>query len=544
MPKRSTLLTGMTAALALATAPTVHYARAEAPPPRPNIIVILTDDMGFSDLGCYGSEIHTPNLDALAARGLRFTQFYNTARCCPTRASILTGLYPHQADMGHMVGSHPDLDGYVGELSHNAVTIAEVLRPAGYATYCVGKWHVTSHLKDDKRNWPLQRGFDHYYGILGGAANYFDPDTLCHDNTRLSAAADPDYKPEHYYLTDAITDHATRFISTQVQQKPGQPFFMYVAYTAAHWPLQAPDAQIAQNKGVYDGGYEPIRLARFAREKELGVINPAWDLSNQFGDWNTVERKPWEARCMEVYAAQVTRMDQGVGKIAATLQAAGQLDNTLLLFLQDNGACAENMNRKADAPLPGPQSTFISYGQGWANVSNTPFRMYKHFVHEGGIATPLIAHWPAGLHRTGELESQPGHLIDVMATCVELSGAKYPTEFAGQPIQPLEGVSLLPAFRSQPLERHNPIFWEHEGNRALRLGQWKLVAKGPRGAWELYDMTRDRTEMHDLAGTMPEKVTEITALWEKWARHTHAIPWPYGLPYGKKGTAGKAAAAE
>jgi arylsulfatase A-like enzyme len=506
---------------------------------RPNIVVVLTDDMGFSDLGCYGGEIHTPNLDQLAAGGLRFTQFYNTARCCPTRASLLTGLYPHQAAVGHMM-ENKGLDGYHGDLSRNAVTIAEVLRTAGYATYATGKWHVTPFDRkgDSKHNWPLQRGFARYYGIIGGAANYFDPDTLVRDNTPIKASADPAYEPEHYYLTDAISDHASRFVQDHARQKPGQPFFLYVAFTAAHWPLHAPESEIAKYKGKYDGGYEPIRQAHLERLRRMGIIQPGWDLSPQDGDWSKVARKAWEARCMEVYAAQVDRMDQGVGKIVETLTKNQLLENTLILYLQDNGACAENVGRAVSkagvpAPMPGAADTFIAYGQAWANVSNTPLRYYKHFVHEGGISTPLIAHWPAGITRRGELEHQPGHLIDVMTTCVDLAGAKYPAEFAGKTIQPMEGRSLAPAFHGQAIQRE-AIFWEHEGNRALRVGKWKLVAKGPRGPWELYDMEKDRTEMHDLAGAQPERVREMTSLWEKWAKRTQAVPWPWGKPYGEE----------
>ncbi|MDD4873047.1 MAG: arylsulfatase [Kiritimatiellae bacterium] len=505
---------------------------------RPNIIVILTDDMGFSDLGCYGSEIGTPNLDKLAENGLRFTQFYNTARCCPTRACLLTGLYPHQAAVGHMMQNN-GLDGYQGDLSRNAVTIAEALKPAGYSTYCVGKWHVTpfKEKENDKHNWPLQRGFDRYYGIIGGAANYFDPKTLTRDNTSITADSDPDYTPGKYYLTDAISDNAVRFVNGHISGKKEQPFFMYVAYTAAHWPLHAPEDEIARHKGKYEAGYDTIRLARFEREKKLGLINPDWELSPQFGKWDQVVRKDWEARCMEVYAAQVSRMDTGVGKIVESLKKNGLLDNTLIFFLQDNGACAEGVGRVdkqgGQVPMPGPKETWIAYGEAWANVSNTPFRYYKHFVHEGGISTPLIVHWPDRIKRKGEFEKQPGHLIDIMATCVDVSGTKYPVEFSGKQIQSMEGCSLAPAFEDKPLPRKNALFWEHEGNRAIRTAdQWKLVAKGPQGPWELYNMEKDRTEMHDLAEKVPDKVKEMTILWEDYAKRTHAVPWPWGKPYG------------
>jgi arylsulfatase len=531
-----------TLALLVVAATIGHAAEAAS---RPNIIVILTDDMGFSDLGCYGGEIHTPNLDRLAAGGLRFAQFYNMARCCPARASLMTGLYPHQAGVGYMTDKAPYSskhfinDWYSGDLRRDTVTIAEVLHSAGYATYMVGKWHLTKYRDpgESQHNWPLQRGFDRYYGIIGGAANYFDPDTLVRNNTPIKAAGDPQYKPDRYYLTDAISDHAVRFIDDHVGQKRSQPFFLYVAYTAAHWPLHAPESDIARYKGKYDGGYGPMRLARFQRLRQMGIIHQDWDLSPQDGDWSEVRNKAWEARCMEVYAAQVDRMDQGVGKIVKTLTKDRLLGDTLILYMQDNGACAEAINRLAKKtgqtpPMPAPSDTFISYGQAWANTSNTPLRYYKHFVHEGGISTPLIVHWPAGIDRRGQLEEQPGHLIDIMPTCVELSGATYPARFSDQTIQPMEGRSLVPAFHGQAVQRE-AIFWEHEGNRAIRVGKWKLVAKGPRGPWELYDMEKDRTEMHDLAAAQPQRTREIAALWEKWAKRTHAVPWPWGKPYGK-----------
>ncbi|MCL5269681.1 MAG: sulfatase-like hydrolase/transferase, partial [bacterium] len=437
-----------------------------------------------------------------------------------------------------------------GDLAYNGVTIAEVLRGAGYATAMVGKWHVCRSVEPDgpRNNWPLQRGFERYYGTLVGAGTYFDPPSLLRDNTMMTRFTDPEYQPEHYYYTDAISDHAVRFISEHAAARPEQPLFMYVAYTTAHWPMQAPEEDIARYKGQYDGGYEPIRRARFERLRRMGIIHREWDLSPQAGDWATVEHKAWEARCMEVYAAMIERMDQGVGRIVAELERRGRLDNTLILFLQDNGACQEPVGRsgqmtRPDRPplppipedeillavipkqnrrgvptlmgpgvMPGPEDTYIAYGRDWANVSNTPFREYKHLVHEGGIATPLIAHWPRGIARRGALEHQPGHLVDIMATCVDVGRAAYPAQFGGNPIQPLEGCSLTPAFAGRPLGRKGGIFWEHEGNRAVRDGRWKLVAKGARdnggvfAPWELYDMKADRTEMHDLAAEQPERV--------------------------------------
>ena len=550
-------------------------AATQAAAPRPNLVIILADDMGFSDLGCYGGEVSTPTLDRLAKNGLRFTQFYNTARCCPTRASLLTGLYSHQAGVGHMM-EDKDMDGYRGDLNRRCVTIAEALRPAGYRTYAVGKWHVTKHTKPDgpKDNWPIQRGFDRYYGTIHGAGSFWDPSSLVRDNQMITAFNDPEYRPTGaYYYTDAISDHAARFVSEHARDHAGQPFLLYVAFTAAHWPMHAKESDIAKYQGKYDVGYDAIRQARFERTKQLGLVDPRWQLPPEAGSWGAVENKAWEARCMEVYAAMIDCMDQGIGRILATLEKSGQLDNTLVCFLQDNGGCAELIGRagefkaRAAAPslpvmskdaqqqgsapkqtrdgfpvrqgkgvLPGPADTFIAYGRGWANVSNTPFREYKHWEHEGGISTPLIAHWPAGIaeSRRNQLEKQPGHLIDLMATCVDLAGATYPTEFNGHPIQPREGVSLRPAFAGKPLHRAQPIFWEHEGNRALREGKWKLVAKGPGGHWELYDMDADRTEMNDLAAQQPGRVKELATKWETWAKRANVIPWIWNPPYGEQ----------
>jgi arylsulfatase A-like enzyme len=541
--------------------------------PRPNIILIMSDDVGYSDIGCYGGEIQTPTLDALAAGGLRFTQFYNTARCCPTRAALLTGLYAHQAGIGHMVdGAGPKLgvEAYSGELSKRAVTIAEALKPAGYATYIVGKWHVTQKTAPggdaDKHNWPLQRGFDRFYGTIHGAGSFYDPNTLVRDNRFISPYADAEYQPKEFYYTDAINDHAARFVTEHQRQHPEKPFFMYVAHTAAHWPMHAKESDIAKYQGKYDAGYGAIRAARVAKMKQLGLLDPRWQVTPQAGDWSKVEDKEWEIRCMEVFAAMLDCMDQGLGRLVETLKRNGQFENTLIFYLQDNGGCAELMGRRqpfkarADQPtlpplakdylqpdmipkqtrdgfpvrqgvgvMPGPADTYIGYGEGWANVSNTPFREYKHWSHEGGISTPLIAHWPKGIAsaRRNKLESQPAHLIDLMATCVDLAGAKYPSEFKGNQIQPMEGVSLAPAFAGKSLNRAQPLFWEHEGNRAIRTGDWKLVTKHP-GGWELYDLAADRTEMNNLAASQPDRVKQMSALWDAWARRIGVLPWPLG----------------
>jgi arylsulfatase len=315
---------------------------------RPNVIIIMADDVGWSDLGCFGSEIATPNLDALAAGGVRFTQFYNTARCCPTRASLLTGLYPHQAGIGHMMNDY-GVDSYRGDLNQRCVTLAEVLKPAGYRTYITGKWHVTpgggAEALKRQHNWPLQRGFDRFYGTIHGAGSFWDPSALVSDNTLITAANDPEYKPKEYYYTDAISDHATRFLHEHARDHRDQPFLLYVPYTAAHWPMHARESDIAKYHGRYDAGYEAIRTARFAKQKQLGLIPADAVLPPAAGDWGKVQNRAFEARCMEVYAAMLTVMDEGVGRIVAELKANGQFENTVICFLQDNGGCAETNGR-------------------------------------------------------------------------------------------------------------------------------------------------------------------------------------------------------
>lgn len=529
---------------------------------KPNIVVIMCDDMGFSDLGCYGGEIATPNLDALAAGGVRFTQFYNTARCCPTRASLLTGLYPHQAGIGHMMDDK-GRPGYRGNLNAECRTIPEVLKPAGYRSYAVGKWHVTRHAGADgpKHNWPLSRGFDRFYGTIHGAGSYYDPSSLVRDDTMISPYADKEYSPKTYYYTDAIADHALRFVGDHARNHGDKPFFLYVAFTAAHWPMHALPEDIAKYRGTYDRGYDPIRKARFEKAAKLGLIDPKQTMTPGPIDWADVKDKKWEAAGMEVYAAMVDRMDRGVGKLVAELKQSAQFDNTLILYLQDNGGCAELQGRAGNANhpnilrpekptfpamkaeefalagsvpkqtrdgypvrmgpkvMPGPADTYIAYGRGWANVSNTPLREYKHWVHEGGISTPLIAHWPKGIPSKGELRTQPGHLIDIAATCHDLSAAAYPKEAT-----PLEGRSLRPAFDNKPIDRE-AIYWEHEGNRAVRAGNWKLVAKHGQ-PWELYDLSQDRVEANDLAAKEPERVRALTAMYEAYAKRANVERWP------------------
>ena len=545
---------------------------------RPNIVLIMSDDMGFSDIGCYGGEIHTPVLDGLAKEGLRFTQFYNTGRCCPTRGSLLTGLYPHQAGIGHMLGDK-GLPGYTTGLNRHCLTIGEAMRLGGYRTYATGKWHVTKETRPngehEKYNWPLQRGFDRFFGTIHGAGSFYDPNSLTRDNELI-----PPDSPDFFY-TDAIAANASQFVRDHARDHGEEPFFMYVAFTAAHWPMHARPKNMKKYEGVYDCGWDAIRAARYERVKQLGLVDPSWEMTPRDAKspaWEDAADKEWESALMQVYASMVDCMDQGIGQIVGSLRETGRYDNTLIFFLQDNGGCAEGMGRgdeityKADpgtiepmqpgelqydmiptrtrdgkpirqgrGVMPGPADTYLGYGLSWANASNTPFREYKHWVHEGGISTPLIAHWPKGIaeDRWGKLETQPGHLIDIMATCVDLGGVDYPAEYHGETITPLEGVSLRPAFSGRELGRKKPIFWEHEANCALRDGKWKIVRKGNMSSgdtapWELYDMEADRTELHDLAAEMPERVQQMAEAWEGYALHAKAKPWPWGRSNQKK----------
>ena len=535
----------------------------EAPP---NIILIMGDDMGYSDLGCYGGEIRTPHLDALAAGGLRFTQFYNAARCCPTRASLLTGLYPQQAGVGHMVDDR-GTPAYAGDLSHRAVTIAEALKSAGYATYLSGKWHVTPYNPEgsDKTNWPRQRGFDRFFGMISGAGSFYDPRSLALDNDFVAPR-------DGFYSTTNFTDYAVERIE---QHDTEDPFFMYVAYMAPHWPMHVPSEDAAKYKGYYDDGWDVMRASRWERMKEMGLASKAWEMTPRdpfVQPWSEdIPDKDWELANMEVYAAMTTVMDHGIGRIVQSLKDHDMYDNTLILFLQDNGACAEELDWVAPLPQdtpalgtdevqtkmipyktrdgqqvklmkdgwPGPSDGYTAYGLNWANASNTPFREYKHWVHEGGISTPLIAHWPAAIKDHGSFRSEPTHLIDIMATCLEVASVAYPESYSGHDIIPLEGKSLVPVFDNQSLERE-AIYWEHEGNRAVRMGDWKLVSKASKKDsyrwdeeeqlglehWELFDMDKDRTEMHDLAASHPDVVSKMADMWLSWADRVGALPRP------------------
>lgn len=530
---------------------------------RPNILLILADDMGYSDLGCYGSEIRTPNLDRLAASGLRFSQMYNSARCCPSRASLLTGLNPHQTGVGHMMDAlgPPEYQGY---LNRNCATVAEVLSSAGYATYMSGKWHVGGRydLIDDSR-WeelkgsedfpiPTQRGFDRFYGIVAGSANYFFPRLLMEDDRFL------ELDPAGYYFTDAITDNAVKMLDENAAANSRasangdaeKPFFLHVTYTAPHWPLHAHEEDIARYEGKYRGGWDTLRADRHEELKASGILSDKWEISPRNASataWEDEGEKDWEDLKMATYAAMIDRMDQGIGRIMDKVREMGAEDNTLVMFLSDNGGCAEFLAEDSNRPepsqyaspnpdgtpvkmgnilgqRPGPGDTFMSYSLPWANASNSPFRLFKRWTHEGGISTPFIVSWPERIRQAG-IVHEPTHISDIPATCIDAGGATYPTELNGNDITPIEGVSFMNAIDNGEWKRDLPIYWEHEGSRALRIDNWKLVAEVG-GEWELYDMDEDRTELNNLVESNAPKAAEMIALYDAWAERCGVQPWP------------------
>jgi len=511
---------------------------------QPNIILIMADDMGYSDIGCYGGEVKTPNLDGLAQNGLRFTQFYNNARCCPTRASLLTGLYPHQAGIGYMVDGSSKHPAYQGDLNNDCVTIAEVLKENGYSTYMTGKWHVAKSVSpDDKHNWPNQRGFQKFFGTITGAGSYFDPATLTSNNNSVEIKSE-----DNFYYTDAISDSTVTFLQKHFSEKPGKPFFFYVAYTAPHWPLHALEEDIEKYNGVYSKGWDEVRESRFKRMKEIGIIDPNWKLSKrdeQVPKWEDAEKKNWEERRMMTYAAQIDNMDQGIGRILDQLKKEGELDNTLIIFLADNGGCAESFNSDTewirrygpkttfegneviygnDNELPaGSPGTYMSYATPWANVSNSPFRKFKHYGYEGGVSTPFIVHWPKGFTAKNKFQKEVGSMIDVMPTILDAADIDYPSIYKDNTIQPVEGESLLPVFQGERLNR-NQWFMEHGGNRAYRKNNWKIVGMSNNKSWELYNLKEDRTETVNLATEFPEKLDSMSNEWEQWAWRVKVFP--------------------
>ena len=500
---------------------------------KPNIIIIMADDMGFSDLGFMGSHINTPSIDKLADKGIVYSQFYNTGRCCPSRASLLTGLYAHQTGMGWMTAASLGPEGYTGDLNKNCVTIAELLKQNKYATYMTGKWHLTSDslMKEtaSKHNWPLQRGFDKYFGHLSGGGSYYRPDGLVFGNHIIDT-------PDDMYITNAVTDSTVSFMQQHFETQPSTPFFFYVAYYAPHRPLQALQKDIDPYYGKFMMGWDALRKEKLATLTKIGIANKAWKLSardERIPAWNQVseeDKKIWDAR-MAVYAAQVSIMDNGIGEIIATLKKYHQLDNTIIFFMSDNGGNKEMEANEQPIKIENiktiqNENPSHSYHMEWASVSNTPFRMYKSQVYEGGIASPLIVHWPDGISAKGKVIKQVGHIIDLMPTILQVADASYPTSFGNHTIYPMEGMSLVNSFNKSS-DKQRTLYFEHEANRAVIEGQWKLVAdKAPNppfiNNWELYNLGEDRSETNNLAAQYPQKVKELSALWYQWAQ-THLV---------------------
>lgn len=502
---------------------------------KPNIILIMVDDMGYSDLGAYGSEIQTPNIDKLAYEGLRLREFYNNSICAPTRASLITGQYPHKAGIGYFdvnLGIPP----YQGFLNKESLTFGEVLRQVGYSTLLSGKWHVGN----DSLHWPKQRGFDRFFGVIGGGSNYFDaepmplgrpyPVVILEDNQRQKP------KANSYYFTDEITNHAVQFLDEQ--NKVDKPFFLYLAYTAPHWPLQALPEDIAKYRGKYDAGWDALRKERLTKQFKLGIITQAQaDAAAardvEVPDWDNLtfeEKQLWKAK-MEVYAAMLDRADQGIGKVLAKLKELKKDDNTLVIFISDNGAPAEDMahrDKNQAGRNTGPVGTagsFESQGKPWSFVSNTPFRSFKSFAYEGGISSPFIA-WFPGKIKAGNIAKGTAHLIDLAPTFYDLAGASYPSTFNGVTTNQLPGKSLSNLlFKGEELQRSEPIFWERAGNRAVRRGKWKLVSIYPSYSWELYDLEKDRGEAQNVARLNPLVVDELSKLYFQWAKQNGVVDY-------------------
>lgn len=501
----------------------------------PNIVVVLVDDMGFSDLGCYGSEIETPHIDSLAENGLRFTQFYNSGRCCPTRASLMTGLHPHQVGIGHMTAPPGETlvapPAYQGHLNETCVTIPQVLKSKDYHTFMTGKWHLGHASQDD---WPMQRGFDRFYGGISGAFNYFKPggDRGMTDGNEAVETKDG------FYATDAFTNVACEYIS-DATQADDKPFFLYLAYNAPHWPLNAKVKDFEKYRGRYTAGWEAVMKARQTKQREIGLFGESLQPAPHVGPaWDSLKPKKRDDldAIMAAYAGCVDNIDQNIGRLVAHLKSIDQYENTLILILSDNGACQEggrlgfgDENMVRNPPLE--TTNGVRQGLAWANASNTPFRLYKHFLHEGGANTPLIAHWPGGIPeaRRNSFVRQPAYLPDIMATCVELAGAEMPSD-----VPPCVGSSFVNALKgdsevaNRPIH-DSPMFFEHEGNAAMRDGDWKLVREYKK-PWELYNIAEDRTELNDLSTAESDRRDRMVAAWEAWATKTEvAFPERYNM---------------
>ncbi|MCM4167125.1 Arylsulfatase [Arenibacter antarcticus] len=489
---------------------------------RPNIVLIMADDMGYSDIGCYGGEIATPNLDFLAAKGVRFTNFYNAAKCCPTRASLLTGVYHHEAGMGRMVsesGKEIKPGPYQGFLNNQTITLAEGLKRAGYATYMSGKWHVGER----KEHWPTKRGFDQYFGLISGASSYYELLDQ-KERKRVMAYNGESWHPpsEGFYMTDAFTDKAISFISEHETKDSDQPFFLYLAYNAPHWPLHALPEDIAKYEGKYTIGWDEIRKNRFAKQLELGIVKSNSILSSRtltIPSWDSVENKEDWAFRMQVYAAMVDRMDQGIGKVIKQLEKAGELDNTLIVFISDNGGSAENVesrNLDIDGSVIGEKGSYKAYKEPWANASNTPYRQYKNDMYEGGIASPCIVYWAKEIKESRIESNQFGHILDIMPTFLEVAGVDYSEVSNGQLLIPLKGQSILPVLNNRTITRDKPFYWEFAGAKAMRSGDMKLV-KGTTTDWELYNLENDPHELSDLSAEKPGMVEAMKNSYQEWA---------------------------
>jgi arylsulfatase len=490
---------------------------ATAAQPRPNIILIMVDDMGWSDIGCYGSEIETPNIDRLATEGLLFTQFYNNAKCTTTRASLLTGLYPRNGGRGASK-----------LITRNMLTLGEAMRHAGYATGLSGKWHNGAAVGAR----PFDRGFDEAYGLWSGCCNFFNPKipdpkfkggqvrTFGHNDRLLEF----DDFPADYYTTDAFTDHAIKTI--KAHHASAKPFFHYLPYTAPHYPLHAKPADIAKYKGKYAEGWDVLRRRRLAKQIKLGLVDKNWqvakrdDLAKDWEQAKTID-EDWQQLRMEVYAAMIDSVDQNIGRVLDLLDELNIADQTLILFLADNGGCAEIPGGNNPKQIPGPKQYYSHVGPGWATASNTPWRRYKQYCHEGGIATPLLARWPTKIS-PGTHSDQVGHIIDFLPTFLDMAKADYPTKHPafGDRTIPLEGKSLLPVFKGKMRKPHEILYWHWATNRAVRQGDWKIAWDKHAKSWELYDLATDRTEAHNLASQHPKLVASLIQKWQAWAKMT------------------------
>ncbi|QDV49920.1 arylsulfatase [Gimesia fumaroli] len=543
-----TRLTTIVAIFLLCTGWSQHAWSAKKESGRPNILLIVADDLGYSDLGCFGGEIETPQLDSLAARGVRLTQYYNTGRCCPSRGSIMTGQYPHRIGLGHMT-RNLNQRGYQGHIADEAITVAQILQQGGYRTFLSGKWHLGT---ED----PTKLGFEEFYGTLVSAKTFWDVDHF----TRLPASrATHTYPKGEFYGTDAVTDYAIDFLRMG-RRTPDHPWFLYLAYNAPHFPLHAPKEDILKYADRYHVGWDQIRKQRLARMKELKIVPPETKLSprSRYWDWGESEARvnpAWDslptdrrgdlARRMAIFAAMVDRMDQNIGRVLTSLRQNNELENTLIIFTSDNGACAEwdphgfDIRSSRNNTLywgdqldkMGGPDTHHSVGSGWANASNTPWRLYKHYNHEGGIASPGIIHWPRQIKQKGAIVSTPAHIIDIVPTLLEVSEVSYPQKWDGHSTLPLPGKSLIPQINGKQ-QTDRTLYFEHQGNRAIREGHWKLSAlRG--GDWELYDLSQDRTELNDLAEQRPDLVNQLDQKWNLWAKENFVLPFPkdYRIDY-------------